>query len=382
MATIPEDVAVSSHYDSLRNRAFHGSRALRSEALPRPLTAFCSLSNGARVAYATLGDGPDVLMLPGWLSHLQALWAHPNAARVQQRFSDNNRFIWYDRLGCGLSDRDPGPMSLDHDVAQLLAVFDAAGIERCSLIGHSLGGPAAMAFAARYPERVDRLVLCSTFARGSAVVELAQITAFQQLVRANWDLGSRALASMFLPNGSSRDIAWYARLQQQTASTEVAVQLLDHLWQLDVRDHLATLRSPTLILHHRHDRAVPLAAAEEISALLPHARLEILDREEHDPFIRHSTDVIEAILGFLHHRDPACRARPSRSAEPLTRREREVLQLITQGAPNKIISSTLGITVSTVERHLTHLYAKLGARGRAYAAMRAVRHGLVSTDNW
>ncbi len=133
---------------------------------------FCQTAGGHRVAYAEAGHGRPLVMLPGWLSHVEQLWTHPAAASARAKLARSHRFIWYDRLGCGLSDRTGFSPSVDDDVDQLEAVLAAADVERCSLVGYSWGGPAS-----------------------------------------NWHLGTLALGTMFVPNASGRDLRWFARFQ-------------------------------------------------------------------------------------------------------------------------------------------------------------------------
>jgi pimeloyl-ACP methyl ester carboxylesterase len=130
----------------------------------------------------------------------RAEWTHPAAATARAKLARSHRFIWYDRLGCGLSDRSGFTPSVEDDVDQLEAVLEAADVERCSLVGYSWGGPAAATFAARHPERVDRLVLYATYARGAAVTTAEQHEAFTALLRSNWHLGTLALITV----GTSR----------------------------------------------------------------------------------------------------------------------------------------------------------------------------------
>jgi DNA-binding NarL/FixJ family response regulator len=107
--------------------------------------------------------------------------------------------------------------------------------------------------------------------------------------------------------------------------------------------------------------------------------LHVLDGNEHEPFIRDSGNVVDAILDFVAGR-PLSDARRLRSVPPkapLSGREREVLQLLASGEANKAIARQLGIAVATVERHVGNIYRKLGARGRADAALAAVALGLV-----
>ena len=340
---------------------------------------FYRLADGSRIAYATAGVGPPLVMLPGWLCHLEESWAHPAAASARAKFAAAHRFVWYDRLGCGLSDREGFEPSLDNDVAQLVAVPDAAGIDRAHLIGYSYGGPPAALFAARYPGRVGRLVFYSAFARGTAISTAAQYAALKQLIRLDWGLGSRALASILVPNAGSQDVLWFDRFQRTATSAEMAVRLIEHRWTMDARDALPQVRAPTLVLHNRDDGAVPLSAGQEIAALVPGAQLRVLEGNEHDPFIRDSGSVVESILAFVTGRAPPAAAASQTAAQvALTPRERQVLRLIAGGAANKQIATALGVAEATVERHVTNLYRKLGAGGRADAALAAVTMGLVS----
>jgi pimeloyl-ACP methyl ester carboxylesterase/DNA-binding CsgD family transcriptional regulator len=338
---------------------------------------FCRLAEGSRIAFATAGEGPPLVMLPGWLCHLEESWAHPAAASARAKFAAAHRFVWYDRLGCGLSDRDGFEPSLENDVAQLAAVLDDAGIDRAHLIGYSYGGPPAALFAARYPERVGRLVFYSAFARGTAISTAEQCEALKHLIRLDWGLGSRALASRLVPNASSQDLRWFDRFQRLATSAEAAVRLIEHRWTMDARDALPCVRAPTLVLHNRDDRAVPLSAGQEIAALVPGAQLCVLDGNEHDPFIRDSGSVVESILAFVNGRAAAPPAGGQRPVS-LTPREQEVLRLIAGGAANKQIATRLGVTEATVERHVTNLYRKIHANGRADATRTAVAMGLVS----
>lgn len=339
---------------------------------------FCRLANGSQVAYATLGTGRPLVMVPGWLCHLEQSWSHHAAASARARFAASHQFVWYDRLGCGLSDRDGFELSIENDVAQLAAVLDAAGIGRANLIGYSFGAPPAALFAARYPERVDRLVFYSGFARGTAMMPAESLAAIQQLIRADWVMASQLLATRLLPNASSKDLRWFSRFQQVAATPEMAAELLGHTWALDVRDVLPEIRAATLVAHNRDDQTIPATAGEEIAALVPGAALHLFEGNEHDPFIRDSGSVVEAILAFVDGRPVVPARRPAPPPEPdLTRRELEVLRLVASGSTNEQIAAHLDIAVKTVERHVTNVYRKLGAGGRADATRSAVAMELV-----
>jgi pimeloyl-ACP methyl ester carboxylesterase/DNA-binding CsgD family transcriptional regulator len=318
-------------------------------------------------------------MLPGWVSHVEKMWSHPAAVTARDKLAAAHRFIWYDRLGCGLSDREGFTPSVENDVEQLEAVLLAAGVDRCSLIGYSMGGPAAALFAARYPGRVDRLVLYSTYARGWTLTSDVQHESMKALIRSNWALGALTLAAVFIPNGSRRDLNWFSRFQRDAATAEMAVVLFDAVRTHDARRALTAIRAPTLVLTNRHDSAVAPANSRELAALVPGATLQVLEGNEHEPFIRDSGNVVEAILDFVEGRPLAGqKPGPAPTAQLLSPRETEVLTLLAEGQPNKVIAQRLGIGVATVERHVASVYRKVGARGRADAALHAVSLGLVA----
>ena len=346
----------------------------------RGRVSYCRVPGDHSVAYAQMGSGSPLVMVPGWLCHLEQSWSHPAATTARAKFAAAHRFVWYDRLGCGLSDRDGFELSVDNDVAQLRAVMDAAGIGRAHLIGYSFGAPPAAVFAARYPERVDRLVFYSGFARGTAMMPAESLQAVTQLIRADWTMASQLLATRLLPNASSQDLRWFSRFQQVAAAQEMAARLIEHTWSMDVRAALPGITAPTLVAHNRDDQAIPFPAGQEIAALVPGAELHLLDGNEHDPFIRDSGSVVETILAFVNGRPVAAAdpPRPPGSPEPgLTGRERDVLRLIASGATNDQIASALEVSVKTVERHVTSVYRKVGAGGRADATRCAVAMGMV-----
>ncbi len=342
---------------------------------------FATLTDGSCVAYGSRGEGPALVMVPGWLCHLELNWSHPAAASALEKLSAAHRFVWYDRLGCGLSDRDGFELSLDNDVEQLASVLDAAGIQRANLVGYSFGVPPAARFAARHPERVDRLLLYSGFARGQAMMPRDSLEASTQLIRADWDMAVRLLATHMLPNASSQDLRWFSRFQQVAAEPEMAARLLEHTWAMDVRADLAAIEAPTLVVHDRDDQVIPASAADELAAAIPGARRHLLDGNEHDPFLRDSGSIVEVILDFVAGRPIAPRTTPEPPHASLTPREREVLRHIASGATNERIAATLDIATKTVERHVTNVYRKLGAGGRADATRAAVAMELVSAGS-
>ena len=115
--------------------------------------------DGGRVAYAVTGEGPALLLVPGWLSHLELGWAIPVERRFHQALSSGRTLVRYDRPGCGLSDAYDGPRTMELELDTISAVVEALGLTSFDVLGTSLGGPVAALWAAERPETVSRLVL-------------------------------------------------------------------------------------------------------------------------------------------------------------------------------------------------------------------------------
>jgi pimeloyl-ACP methyl ester carboxylesterase len=106
------------------------------------------------------GD-PALLVIPGWVSHLDYDLSPPEMCSFYQRLGGGRRLIRYDKRGCGPSDRTAGASAqgVDAQVEDAVAVLDAAWVRRVAVLVWSAGGLVAIALAARYPQRVSRLVL-------------------------------------------------------------------------------------------------------------------------------------------------------------------------------------------------------------------------------
>ena len=148
-------------------------------------------------------------------------------------------------------------LTLDSEVATLRALVDELGLERVSLIGGSSGSCTAIAFAAAFPERVERLVLYGSYPDGTALTAPGVGEAILAAIQAHWGLGSRLLGDIFLGRADADEHERFGRLQREAATAETAAAVLAFVYRLDVRDHLPLVRSPTLVVHRRDDRAVP-----------------------------------------------------------------------------------------------------------------------------
>ncbi len=257
---------------------------------PRQHIAFCRATDGVRLAYAVVGDGPPLVRAANWMTHLGYDIESPVWKHWVRDLSMQYTFIRYDERGCGLSDWDATDFCFDDWVADLESVVEALGLERFPLLGVSQGGAVAVAYAARHPERVSRLVLCSAYARGRAVravgdEEKRAAALDLDLARVGWGRDDPAFrqvfAAQFRPDGTRADWAAFDQLQRRTTSPENAVRFLEEFGRIDVRDQAREVSCPTLIMHSRDDHRVPMRFGEELAALIPDSRLVALSSNYH-----------------------------------------------------------------------------------------------------
>jgi class 3 adenylate cyclase len=263
-------------------------------------------SGDVHVAYQVLGDGPDLVLLPGWISHVEACWELPALAGFLERLASFTRLILIDKRGTGLSDPLPRGQvaTLEERMDDIRAVLDAVGSTRAALFGVSEGGPLNILFAATYPERTSALVLFGSFARLAADegyphgTERTTLHTFAAHMRDHWGtgVGLRALAPSAGDDPVARD-AW-GRYQRISASPSVAAALLELNADIDVRQVLPTIRVPTLVLH-RHERFVSPELGRYVAYHVPHARFMMLPGEDHLFFHGDTDDITAEIEEFL-----------------------------------------------------------------------------------
>jgi pimeloyl-ACP methyl ester carboxylesterase/DNA-binding CsgD family transcriptional regulator len=329
----------------------------------------------SRVAFAVSGDGPPLVAAAWWVSHLELDWRDEAFRSFWRSTAAQHTLVRYDHPGTGMSDRDVdvAALTLDDEVALLGAVMDEIGVERASLVGGSSGGCAAIAFAARFPERVDRLVLYGAYAHGAAIAPAAVREALAGAVRAHWGLGSRLLADVFVGTQDGEARRRFVRDQRASADAPTAAALLELAYRMDVRPLLEQVRAPTVVVHRRDDRAIPYACGRELAGSIPRARLVGLDGDAHLPWVGDWMSVSRALgsgLTGIPAADPA-------AAVLLSRREREVLTLIADGMTDREIAERITVSHHTVHRHIANIRNKLGSGSRAAAVAEAHRLGLL-----
>jgi pimeloyl-ACP methyl ester carboxylesterase/DNA-binding winged helix-turn-helix (wHTH) protein len=251
---------------------------------------FCETTDGARLAFASVGSGPPLVKAANWLTHLRHDWESLVWGHWLRELSVRHRLIHYDERGCGLSDWDVRGASFETWVSDLETVIDAVGVDRVALLGISQGGAVATAYAARHPQRVSRLILYGAFPlgrrkRGKTEEERREADVMLQLLGSGWGRDSspftRMFAAQFVPRGSAEQWAAFVEQQRRTASTANAVALMGVSADIDVTALAPLVRAPTLVVHADGDQVVPREQGELLAGLIPGARFVALESDNH-----------------------------------------------------------------------------------------------------
>lgn len=342
---------------------------------------FCTSHDGVRLAYATVGSGSPIVKASNWLTHVEADWQSAIWRHWVEGLSSRNTYVRYDARGCGLSDRDPGEISFEAWVRDLEAVVDASGLERFTLLGLSQGGPIAIAYAARHPERVSRLVLYGAFARGrlkrgGGQEQIDATLLYHKLVQLGWGSGRdsfrQVFSAEFVPGGTAAEMQAFDDLQRISASAEQAVKMMQVSNLIDVSAIAPQLRCPTLSMHCRGDRRIPFEEGRQLASLIPGARFVTLDGSNH--VLLAQEPAWHQFLEELHAFVPGGAAVPGAFGE-LTARERELLEYLARGLDNHQIAAHLELSEKTVRNHVSSILAKLGLESRSHAIVRAREAG-------
>ena len=229
-------------------------------------------SGDVSIAYQVTGDGPfDLVVAPGFTSHLEFDWEEPRNAAFLERLASFSRLIRLDKRGTGLSDRHGGVDDLETRMDDVRAVMDAAGSERAALFGYHEGGPMAMLFAATYPERTRALALFGTYARSFiATVPEQQRNAIIDDVIRRWGDGTSILR--FWPDADGVMQAWWGARERLAGSPGAIRNLIESVASTDVRDVLPAIQAPTIVLHTAGDPMIDVREARELADCIPSAR--------------------------------------------------------------------------------------------------------------
>ncbi len=343
---------------------------------------FCTAPDGVKLAYAVSGEGPPLVMSATWLSHLDHQWRSLAWKPWLEAFSRGHKLLRYDSRGCGLSDRDASDLSFENWVRDFEIVVDAASFNRFDLLATCWGGPVAIEYAARHPERVNRLILYGTYGRGrlrrnDRPKEVDKGRVLLDLTRLGWGQENHAFlqvwASQFQPGGTLEHLRSWCDQQRAATSAETAVRLLEIGWNTDVLEAARKIKCPVLMVHAERDALVPIDEGRLLASLIPDCRFVTIDSENHMPLAdeRAWPHLLDEMRRFLAEPNNAATARNGLPLAELTPRERAVLEGIAEGLDNTEIANTLGLSEKTVRNHITRVFDKISVEHRYQAIVRA-----------
>ena len=271
-----------------------------------PRTRYAKAADGVHIAYQVFGSGDlDLVLVPGFISHLDVMWENPRIAGMYRRLGSIARVVAFDKRGTGASDATDQVPDLDQRMLDVKAVVDAVGLEQPALFGISEGGAMAMVYAATFPERVRALALFGAFADIFASddhpigVSRDDHERLAQYMERRW--GTGAGLELWAPSigNDPAEREWWARLQRLSASPRAVAQLLASQNLVDARGALPLISAPTLVTHRTGDRLVPVALAHELADGIPDATLVEFPGEDHLPWTSNVDDVVDEIARFL-----------------------------------------------------------------------------------
>ncbi len=348
----------------------------------RPETMYAK-SGPVSIAYQVIGDGAvDLVLVPGFVSHVEVAWEEPRLARFLARLASFSRLIVFDKRGTGMSDPVASPPSMDERMDDIGAVMDAVGSARAAMFGISEGGTLSLLFADAHPERAQALVLYGSWARrlagpdyphGPSAEQLEEVVSGMDRAWASgewWDGGQPSVAD------DARHRIWWSRYLRMAASPAMAQNVIRMNMRLDVRDVLARIAVPTLILHRTDDSWIDVGHARYLAQHIPEATYVELPGSDHRPWLGDVDAIADEIEVFLTGRKSRPRRRTSIGVDALSRREREVALLASQGETANEIADHLFVSKRTVESHLVSIYAKLGVESKTELIRRASELGI------
>jgi pimeloyl-ACP methyl ester carboxylesterase/class 3 adenylate cyclase len=260
------------------------------------------------IAYQVYGNGPlDLILVMGWVSHLEYFWTEPSFARFLRRLGSFARLLLFDKQGTGLSDRVPISRlpTLEERMDDVRAVMEAVGSERAVICGISEGGILSALFSATYPEKTLGLIMIAPYAKrirspdypwGPTLEEREQ---FYNEILDNWGgpVGLEERAPSVASDPRFRE--WWATYLRMGASPGAALAITKMNTQIDARHVLVNVRVPTLVLHRKDDRCLLVEEGRFVASLIPGARFVELPGVDHLPFVGDQDSILDEIEQFV-----------------------------------------------------------------------------------
>ena len=266
-----------------------------------PRIQYAKTTDGVNIAFYAIGDGPaTVYMMPSTLSHLQFEWQITGLRQMYERAARHSTYVRFDPRGSGLSDRNVTDFSMDALVHDLEAVAQRLQLDRFRLIATTSATPAAIAYVARHPDKVSRLVLWCGFARGEDSQMRTRVEALRGLVTTDWQFASEAITLGMMGMSEEELRAEYVELFRQAVTPETFLLYAQQQEQWDVTPLLPSLAVPTLVAHRRGYPFVGADVARNLAISIPNARLALLQGKS----IMMGPEVNAVIGAFFREEEP------------------------------------------------------------------------------
>jgi DNA-binding CsgD family transcriptional regulator/pimeloyl-ACP methyl ester carboxylesterase len=346
-----------------------------------PPVQYVTTSDGYKIAYRDAGKGRPFVLTPFPFNNLDRMWRQQTNASLYQALLERYRLIHYDSRGQGMSSRNlDADHAYDDYSLDLGAVIEQLKLDRLILMAGLLTGHTAIRYAAAHPRRVEALILIAMSIDGA----IARLSNFEELAMRSWDTALMAFIGGNVRVGDRAGDAASVEYFRDTLLQNDFVAMARSARRSNIEATLREVQCPTLVVSGPMNGALDVDA-RAIAAGIPGARLVLLDtgRWMSDLYTLDGSPppivpVIDEFLRTLgnHGAEETIPSHGIASLSPLSPRESEVLRLIARGRTNQQIADELVLSVRTVERHITNLYAKLGAHGKADATAYALRNNL------
>ncbi len=268
------------------------------------------------LAYQQFGEGPPLLIVPALVTHMEIGWEHEYLQRIFSFLAPHVEVVQFDQRGIGLSDRPDAAPTLEERIGDIVAVMDAVGWERASLLGVSEGGVMSQFFAAMYPDRVDKLILHNTiapsryYAQAQRLVEDGDAPDLSsqevwdrfQSVAAGWPDNAQEFVDWFMPSQSSNEafVRWVGRFQRLSASPRDFRRQIESVFGLDAGDAIERITAPTMVVHVKGDRVLPAMLGRVLAEVIPDAQyLEVAGDDHFSWALPNWRDILDPLIEFL-----------------------------------------------------------------------------------
>ena len=284
-----------------------------------PQIGFCTTPDGARIAYATLGQGPVMVVPPAYLHIIEGLKTNPETRSMFESLARYHTVVVYDMRGAGFSDRNRTVFTLESELHDLETVIDHLKLDKMILFGRGAYGPVAIAYTAKYPERVTHLILYASYAYYGKYISDEFIASISSLLRQpdNWVAG-RAVTSLAGPQTDSIYMDRMIKFMRDSATPEIHAQHLEMACKFDVTDLCPRIKTPTLVMHRKGDLLIEFKAGLELASLIPNSRFVPLEGDTNYTFLGDTETWLRYISEFLN--DPVTGGKAKKAAQSTAQR--------------------------------------------------------------